>query len=85
MMFIYAIKDDCSQTFQQLMPAKEVSLVRRGLVNVVNSGNKQNLMVTNPEDFSLYQLGTLDELTGEITSDLKFELRLSDLVKHDAN
>ena len=84
-MTLYAIKDDLAQGFIQYMPGKELATLRRGLMNVVNSNDSKNLMCTNPEDFSLYKLGDINDETGELTSDVKFEFRLSDLVKHDAN
>lgn len=84
MMILYSIKDDVAGTFMTISPAQNVGIIRRQLATAVNTPDNKNLYHTNPEDFSLYQVGTFDEVTGKTTSEQQFEFRLSDLVKKDA-
>lgn len=84
MMYLYSIKDDAAQCFMTLSPSQNLAVVRRQLSAAVNTPDNKNLYHTNPEDFSLYCVGTFDEQTGVVTSDIKFEFRLTDLVKSDA-
>lgn len=78
MQTLFGIKDVVAQAFINLTPSKSLELIKRELSNVVNTPSK-NLLFTNVEDFQLFQLGSYDEETGDITKDQKFLLNLSEL------
>lgn len=78
MMYLYGLKDIAANAFIQIIPHKELAVLKRSLKNAVNTPSK-DVCYTNPEDFQLFQLGTLDERTGIVTSDIKLEFNLTEL------
>lgn len=78
MTYLFGLKDTTAQAFVQVVPAKSVELVKRDLKNAVNTPSK-SIVYTNPEDLQLFRLGTYDEETGAITSDIKLEFNLAEL------
>lgn len=63
---IFAIRDNkVSSYLRPFVEANEIQAVR-GLTSAVNAPDK-NQIKDYPEDFDLYLLGTLDDITGKIT------------------
>lgn len=62
---IVALFDRKAQTFISLEPTPHIGVATRSLTEVVN--NPEHNIGKWPEDFSLWELGTFDTETGEIT------------------
>lgn len=76
---IYSIKDTKIGYMQPFYQNNEAVAVR-SLANAVNSPQLNNIN-QNLEDMELWQLGTFDDQTGEITSEIKFVIKAIDLKK----
>ncbi len=76
---IYSVKDTKIGYMQPFYQNNEAVAVRN-LSNAVNSPQLNNIN-QNIEDMELWQLGTFDDQTGEITSEIKFVIKAIDLKK----
>lgn len=66
---LYAIKDTKTTFWKPFVHHNDLS-AQREFANLVNSGN--DLVASNVEDFELWSLGTYDDVTGTIVSDVVF-------------
>ena len=66
---LYCIKDTKTTFWKPFVHHNDLS-AQREFSNLVNSGNE--LVSANVEDFELWCLGTYDDVTGAIVSELKF-------------
>jgi len=77
---IYAIKDtiigEMANPFYQINDGQAL----RNVTNAVNDA-QENQIKENYQDKQLYYLGEFDAATGEITSDVRFIVNLTDLKK----
>jgi len=62
---LYGILDVKANTFRSIFPSNADGEAIRGLQSLVN-GNHESDIAMYPEDFSLYRLGTWDDVTGYI-------------------
>lgn len=68
-MILIGVKDLCANKFSQVYwQDDEISLLKRGLSNYLKSGNRNDPMVTNPDDFRIYKLAEVNNVTGEVTA-----------------
>lgn len=74
-----AIKDNKAETFTFSATAVTSGTAVRDLMRYVNNGQKNDLNQF-PEDFELWQIGTLDTTTGKVEPELKKIIGLKDLV-----
>ena len=78
---ITAIKDKKAETFNFSNTAVTAGTAVRDLMRYINNGQKNDLNQF-PEDFELWQLGTINTTSGEIAPKLKKIIGLKDLVDH---
>ncbi|MBO4675280.1 MAG: hypothetical protein J5601_04255 [Elusimicrobiaceae bacterium] len=76
---ITAIKDKKAETFNFSNTAVTTGTAVRDLMRYLNNGQKNDLNQF-PEDFELWQLGTIDTSSGEIAPKLKKIIELKNLV-----
>ena len=69
-MNLYAIKDNKVSFWRPFTQPNEAVAIR-DFSNMINHSN-DDMVKQNYADLDLYQLGTYDEHTGEIVSDVKF-------------
>lgn len=69
-MMLYAIKDNKVSFWKPFTQPNEAVAVR-DFLNLINHSN-DDFVKQNSCDLDLYQLGSYDEHTGEIVSDVKF-------------
>lgn len=69
-MMLYAIKDNKVSFWRPFTQPNEAVAVR-DFTNMINHSN-DDVIKQNYPDLDLYQLGTYDEHTGAIVSDVKF-------------
>lgn len=67
-MMVFSIFDNLSGIYSTPMFFRNESEAERFFSNLVNNKN-ESLVYTNPEDYSLYKLGTFDERTGVLNSE----------------
>lgn len=75
---IYVIKDTVVGAFQNPFYLHNDAETLRIVKTAVNAKEK-NALQENTEDKQLYKLGTYDDATGEITSNVQFMANLIDL------
>lgn len=64
---VYSVYDSCQKAFQNPYYHDRDEVFLRMLRNTLAKGDTQfNL---NPEDYSVYRLGTFDDVTGELKAD----------------
>lgn len=61
---LYAIFDRASGVYDGPMPSKTDGLVTRGFIDMAN--NKDHPIGKHPEDYTVFELGTWNDATGEI-------------------
>ncbi|QCQ85097.1 nonstructural protein [Blackfly microvirus SF02] len=67
-MKIYTINDSKASFYMQPFYARQNGEAIRTFAQAVNdTSNPNNLMARSPADYSLYEIGEFDELTGQIT------------------
>lgn len=66
---LYAIKDTKTTFWKPFVHHNDLS-AQREFSNLVNSGNE--LVASNVEDFELWRLGSYDDATGVIESEIVF-------------
>lgn len=76
---ITAIKDNKAETFNFSNTAVTAGTAVRDLMRYLNNGQKNDFNQF-PEDFELWQLGTINTTSGEIVPKLKKIIGLKDLV-----
>lgn len=69
-MKLYSVKD-CKSGFMSIIAFKNDDLAIRGFSNMVNEP-VPNLVNSNPSDFELWSLGSFDQDSGVITSDIQY-------------
>lgn len=79
MIRVYSIKDDSSQTFQGAYLYANDALASRDFKALGQDG-KLGLIGRFPADFHLYNIGTFDELTGKIESQITLVANFSDIL-----
>lgn len=77
---VCAIKDDVAGIFiDPVLSSLNEGTMQRDIASVVNT--ETSFLGKNPEDYSLYSIGTFDDVTGVLTPDLHFIVNLTDLKK----
>ena len=73
-MFIVGVKDKLAKKFIQIVPTANLDVLKRDFKNVFSQ--KNNIMAEFPEDFDIYNLGSIEEESGVCTPtvDLLFNL-----------
>lgn len=71
MKIVVAVFDKAAQTYTIPMFFPAVGLAVRQFTDEVNKVNGDNSLYNHPEDFSFWQLGGYDEVTGEFIPDKK--------------
>lgn len=62
---VCAIRDSAMDAFLRPVFVPSVAIAQRSFVDEVNRAADDNTMYKTPDDFSLYELGSWDEATGE--------------------
>lgn len=81
---IYSIKDAKVGVYQSPFYAQNHAVAVRTLKSAVNDDTKTNLTLY-PEDFQLFHVGTFDDVTGELTSNVEFVANAVDLKNKKEN
>lgn len=68
MLHVIALKDNATESFQNLHSVRAPGQATRDFADAVNDPQNQQLH-KHPEDFELWHLGELDETTGKITGE----------------
>lgn len=68
-MIYFSVYDNLSGVYGLPVLFHNVSEAERWFSALVNNPDANNLVHSNPGDFSLYKLGTFDERTGVLTQD----------------
>lgn len=63
-MLIIAIKDKLADKFVQFFPTQSIAVAKRDLLNAKKTPN--TLFNSNPGDFDVYQVCSIDESTGDV-------------------
>jgi len=80
---IYAIKDEKIGIFINPFFVPDIVTAIRSLTIALRGGDSN--LKQFPADFSLWQIGTLDEVTGALTPKLEYASAISALLKDDNN
>jgi len=64
---IFSVLDSAAGTFGSPWVVPHVGLAMRAFTDEVNSGSNNSDLVKHPEDFSLYEIGSYNDVTGIIT------------------
>lgn len=83
-MKIYTIKDCKSQTYQGVYTAVNDGIMIRNAQSEFNS-HKLGVINDFPEDFSIFCVGEMDELTGVITPHVDFVKNFTDFLEVSKN
>lgn len=80
---IVAVKDRAVNAFGTMFHVRTAEEAIRSLLQEAN--NKQSNINAHPEDYDLYNLGTFNDETGQITTNgaPTVIVRAQDLVRHD--
>ena len=78
MMSVYSIKDCKSQTFSGLYPIANDALAIRAFSSE-DIKNNYRMIKEFPGDFQLFRIGTFDDVTGVLVSDVKHVADFNDL------
>ena len=82
---VYSIKDT-KTAFMSPMFQHSDDTCLRDLKFTLNEGfNSQNFICRNFRDCELWQLGSFDDITGELVPELRFVARLQDLKEGASN
>lgn len=76
-MLIVGIKDKLAEKFIQFFPTQSIAVARRDLLNAKNQ--KGTLFNTNPGDFDVYEVCSVDESTGIGTANCTFLFNLDEI------
>lgn len=68
MKLIYAVKDRATDSFWTPMFYLAKGQATRQFQDEINNADKGNPLYAHPDDYDLYQLGSWDEQTGQLTS-----------------
>lgn len=79
-MKIYSVKD-AKVGFTGLSIEKSQLPILRQLEMIVNGSDENSMIAKFPNDFALYELGTIDTDTGAISPSVKFVAEMSSLKK----
>lgn len=66
-LYIMAVRDAKSELFGRPTVYNTVGAALRQFEDEVNREDRENMLFTHPEDFSFWQLGLYDDVTGGIT------------------
>jgi hypothetical protein len=81
---LFVIRDNKSKAYHEPHIYTNKADAMRAVTLSVNSDNKQNLFCTNPEDFSLFEIGEWNPVEGIVAGmDKNHVCDLIDLVKID--
>lgn len=80
---VVAVKDSAAETFGQPFFVSAVGAAVRSFQDEVNRSAADNPVYQHPEHFSLWRLGTFDDVSGEFVSDVKFLALAGDLIHSD--
>jgi len=68
---LYSIKDNTAEYFTKMFPSPNDATALRTIKNTLIDPNSKELeFVKNPDQFTLYKIGSFDDNTGEITPEL---------------
>lgn len=79
---VFSIRDIKANVFTKPFFAPNDGVAERLFKNEVNRQAFDNQLYTNPEDFHLFNIGTFDEDTGLMTSQLPQFIRSGDQVQY---
>lgn len=83
-MKVFAMHDRKSGEYFGISVWPNEELYKRSLVADVNDPNPRNLLSNHPADFDLFCLGTFDQKSGSIVSDISYLCSCSDLKRKEA-
>lgn len=63
-----AVRDVKSEAYGRPFFVNSVGVAIRSFDDEVNRPHEENMMYNHPGDFSLYEIGTFDDQTGEVKS-----------------
>lgn len=76
--YVCAVKDRASGVFGTPFFVVAVGAATRSFRDEVNRSAADNQMYQHPEDFSLWQIGSFDDESGSVSSELRFLLEAGD-------
>nr|QXN72853.1 MAG: hypothetical protein [Microvirus sp.] len=85
MLYLFGIKDNLTEAkvFVDYKFGKELPVLSRDLSHFVNGEiNKLHPFALDPTNYDVYRLASIDEESGLVTPDYKFEFNLAALKKH---
>lgn len=65
---LMSLKDLKAEQFGKPFTAITIGTAARDIQDMLNSGEKNNMLVSHPHDFELYHIGNFDDDAGEITA-----------------
>lgn len=78
-LIIVAVRDLAAESFAAPLTVPAVGLAMRSFTDQVNHADANNAAYNHPADFELWQLGTYDDSSGELYSDIKRLARALDV------
>lgn len=64
---LFTVRDTKSDSYGMPFCSQATGAAMRGFADEVNNDREGNVLAKHPEDFILFELGSFDERTGEIT------------------
>lgn len=80
---LYSIKDTKLGKFGMPFTAPNDDIAKRSLTSTIRAGG--NNISEYPEDFQLFKLGSYDDDTGELTTEVKFLANATEFTKKGDN
>lgn len=80
MKLFFSVLDKKSGLYDFVQSFKSEADAVRACRSLVNSGNKDSLIVQYPSDYELYQVAEFDQQTGEFVTGVRFIVSLGVLV-----
>lgn len=81
-LFIITVRDSAADSFHAPLFFPALGMAERWFKDECNSGNPDSQMARHSSDFDLYQLGTYDPVTAELSPEVpRLILRGSDAVR----
>lgn len=70
-MVITGLRDRVANRILNVQLERNDAVACRGFINALSSisGDRSNVLLTNPEDFDLVRIGEFDTITGEVVND----------------
>lgn len=80
-LYICSIRDSATETFARPIFVQNSRIAVRSFTDEVNRAEANNDLNKHPDDFTLFELGTFDDQTGQFSGNIVQLARAKDIIK----